>query len=113
MEGIVTPHSILLHPNNRFAYIAATGHDEILTFHFDDATGQLARRGLQCRIVTQRLVIVEIFVAQRDAEDPLRQHLTLLVLDVHRVTRIGQAGIDRVDQTQASVDFAEQQHAGI
>jgi len=42
---ISKPHSVLLHPNRRFAYVAATGHEEILTFHFDDETGELARTG--------------------------------------------------------------------
>jgi 6-phosphogluconolactonase len=45
VEGIRKPHSVLLHPNNRFAYVAATGHEEILTFYFDDETGGLVRTG--------------------------------------------------------------------
>jgi 6-phosphogluconolactonase len=44
-EEIRTPHSVLLHANNRFAYVAATGHEEILAFQFDDDTGNLARGG--------------------------------------------------------------------
>jgi len=45
IEQISKPHSVLLHPNNRFAYVAATGHEEILTFHFDDETGALKQTG--------------------------------------------------------------------
>lgn len=45
VERIITPHSVLVHPNNQFVYVAATGHDEILTFQFDEATGKLTRTG--------------------------------------------------------------------
>ena len=44
-EGHVTPHSVLMHPNNRFLYGAATGVEEVLTFDFDEATGKLTRTG--------------------------------------------------------------------
>lgn len=44
-EGYVTPHSVLMHPDNRLLYVAATGVEEVLTFHFDAATGRLTRTG--------------------------------------------------------------------
>ncbi|MDG2002304.1 MAG: beta-propeller fold lactonase family protein [Novosphingobium sp.] len=45
VEQVITPHSVLMHPNNRFAYVAATGHEEILAFEFDQESGKLTRTG--------------------------------------------------------------------
>ena len=45
VEGITTPHSVLVHPNRRFAYVAATGHEEIHTFRFDTGSGTLCPTG--------------------------------------------------------------------
>ena len=51
----------------------------------------LAGQHRQQRIVAQLLVIVEIFVAQRQPVDALRQHLGHGVLDQCRVAPIGEA----------------------
>jgi len=45
VDGIVTPHFILLQPDNRRAYVAATGHSEILVHDFDPASGRLSFAG--------------------------------------------------------------------
>jgi 6-phosphogluconolactonase len=42
VDGIQKPHCVLVHPNNRFAYVAATGEDQIRQFLFDAATGRLS-----------------------------------------------------------------------
>jgi 6-phosphogluconolactonase len=45
VEQIRTPHNILLHPNNRIVYVAATGHAEVLIFRFDEETGRMTPAG--------------------------------------------------------------------
>lgn len=44
-KGFVTPHSVLVHPDNRLLYLAATGEEEIVTFEFDASAGALTRTG--------------------------------------------------------------------
>ena len=58
----------------------------------------VASRRLQRRIISQRVVIAQIVMAGRNRQQPLSQHLPLLV---HDVSRIEQTGTDRVVQTRA------------
>jgi hypothetical protein len=71
--------------------------------------GQHRKQG----IAAQRGVVVEVFVAQRDAEDALAQHRPLVVHHAGRIARIGQAGGQRVDQPDPPIDLAQQQPAAI
>ena len=56
--------------------------------------GNLAGRRLHGRIVAERLVVVEVFVAGRQAEDPLLEHAALLMHDVDRIARVRQTIAD-------------------
>ncbi len=64
-------------------------------------------------IVAQVLVIVEVLVAERDPEDALGQHVTLLVGDACGVAWVGQGGVQLVDQSQVPIDLAEQQRPAV
>ena len=68
-----------------------------------------AADGLHQRVVAQVLVVVEVLVAQGDAEDSLGQHVPLLVGDPRRVAWVGDDGVEPVDQSQVPVHLAQQQ----
>lgn len=73
---------------------------------------RLSRRA-NSRIVPQRLMFVEIFLAGGQREDPLRQHLPLLVHHVDRIARIVQTPADRLDESQPPIDPPPQQQPGV
>jgi len=58
-------------------------------------------------------VIVEIFVAERQAIDPLRQQLRQRVIDKPLVAVVGKAGGQRAGQTEAGADPAQEGQAAI
>lgn len=70
-------------------------------------------RALPGQIVAQRVVIVEILGAQREAIDALPQQIDLLLGDQLRVAWVGQGGIQRAGQAQASIGRAQKHHATV
>ena len=42
-------------------------------------------------------MVVEVFIAEADSEDTLRQHGFLLMNDEKLITRIGNAAVDRIN----------------
>ena len=58
-------------------------------------------------------MVVEILVAQRDAEDPLGQHGLLVVYCHERVARVGDAGRQPSDQAQLAIRLPQQQPARV
>ena len=54
----------------------------------------------------QLVVIVEVFIAQRQAEDALPHQRLDLVLDIARVAPIDEAGGKAADQPEALVDLS-------
>lgn len=61
----------------------------------------------------ERLVIVEILIAQGDGVDPLGEHGFLIMLDACGVAGVGKSLVECVDQAGSPIDFAEQEDAGI
>ena len=63
--------------------------------------------------MAQLIVVVQILIAERDAEHPLRRHRLDAVLDLRLVAAILEAAGEAPDQPDRSVGGAEQQRAGI
>ena len=53
-------------------------------------------------------MIVFVFVTRSDREDPLGNHLALLVRDSFLASRIGNRVVDRIDQPELGIDLPEQ-----
>ena len=74
---------------------------------------QLASQNRHDGIVAQLIVVVEILVAQRQAEHALADQRRNRVLDLLGITRIAEAGRKAIDQTDRRVRRPEQQCTGI
>ena len=75
--------------------------------------GELAGKGRQDRIVPQLIVIDQVFVAERDAEHPLRHHGLDRVLDLGLGAPIGKAGSEPLQQPDGPIRRPEQQRTGV
>ena len=73
----------------------------------------LADRRLQCQIVAQPIVIVQIFVTLAKTEYALPQQLFGGVFDQRRIARIGQHLRHRLQQAEPLLDLAQQQQPAI
>jgi hypothetical protein len=58
-------------------------------------------------------MIVEVFIAQGDAQDTLGQHGSLGMDGIKGVAWVRDAAIDRIDQTEPLVYLSQQQCPGI
>ena len=65
-------------------------------------------RELPERIVAEVLVVVEVFAARREGEDPLSQQTALRMRDQARIPRIGNRTVQRIDQAELPVGLAQQ-----
>jgi hypothetical protein len=65
------------------------------------------------RVVAKRVVIVQVLVAERDAEHTLADERGDRMLDEPRVSRVAEASSEPPDQIEPSVGGAEQQPAGV
>ena len=65
------------------------------------------------RIVAQLLMIVQVFVAQRQPVDALRKHLTKLVLDQQRRPKVGETRCHALEQADLAIGLAQQQRSTI
>ena len=74
---------------------------------------QLACQHRQRRVLAQLVVIVEVFIAQRQAEDALPDQRLDLMLDIARVASIDEAGGKAPHQPDALVNLPQQQRAGV
>ena len=70
---------------------------------------QLARQHCKRRVLAQLVVIVEVFIAQRQAKDALPHQRLDLMLDIARVAPIGEAGGEATHQPEATIDLSQQQ----
>lgn len=82
------------------------------------APSQSERIGLPARhreqgIVSQRVVIVEVFVTQRQPEDALAQQLLGRVLDQIRVAVVIEASRQLLDQPMPQIDLAQKERAPV
>ncbi len=72
---------------------------------------ELARKHRHQRVVAKLVVIVQVFVAERDAEHALPDERGDRVLDEPRVSRVTETSRQPSNQTQPSVGGAQQQAA--
>ena len=63
--------------------------------------------------MSKSLLIVEIFVSQRQADDALSEHRPLRMLDQIRVAGVGDGLVDRIDQPDVTIRFTHQQRPGV
>jgi hypothetical protein len=75
---------------------------------FDTQGIFLADRHSEQGIEPQLVVIVEIFVTQAKAEDALLEQIHEGVFDKFRIAVIGEAGCQRVDETEFRIDLAQE-----
>ena len=73
--------------------------------------GALAGQGRHRRILAQFVVVVEILVSQRQAEDALAQKRLQPVLDQARIAPVGEASREPADQPKAMIHLPQQQRA--
>jgi hypothetical protein len=73
------------------------------------ALGQCLHHG----IAAERLVVVQIFVAQSDAVDSLGQHRLHVMDDLVRVPRVRDALRQRLGQANFAIHLTQQQPAGV
>ena len=64
-------------------------------------------------ILPQALMIVEVFITEGNPEDPLGQQGPLRMGDEEGVAGIGEAGVDRIDQTQRSIHLTQQHGSAV
>jgi len=74
---------------------------------------QFAGQHRQHRVVTQRVVVDQVFVAERQAEHPLPHQGADLMLDQLRGTAIPEAQSEPVDQPDRPIRRSQQQRPGI
>ncbi|BCB73025.1 hypothetical protein HMEPL2_33760 [Vreelandella aquamarina] len=69
--------------------------------------------GLQSDVVTQRMVVVEILIAQRQAEHALSNQGFRSVLAALRVSRIAQSASYRARQPHLTIELTQQQDTAV
>ena len=74
---------------------------------------QLARQHREGRVLAQLVVVVEVLVAQRQAEDALPDQRLHFMLDVARVAPVAEARREPPHQRQALVHLSQQQRPGV
>jgi hypothetical protein len=75
--------------------------------------GRLASSQLQHGVDAKGLMVIEVFVAQGDRRDPLRDQGALVVDDQGGVAGVGDGRVQSIEQPDPLGDLAEQQCAGI
>ncbi len=75
--------------------------------------GAFARQHRHDRIVAELVVVDQILVAERDADDPLHHQRLDVVLDQVLITPVNKAASETPGQADRSVSGAQQQRAGI
>ena len=74
---------------------------------------QLARQHRKRRVLAQFVMIVEVFIPQGQPEDALSHQCLDLMLDIARITPIGEAVGEATHQPDASVYLSQQQRASV
>jgi hypothetical protein len=74
---------------------------------------RLVDAGGQRRIEAQRIVVDQVLVAEREAEDALAQQVWKRVLDGVRNSVVDEAGGQPLGQSQFAVSSGEQRHAAV
>jgi hypothetical protein len=73
----------------------------------------LADQDGEQRIEAESVVVVEVFVAQAQAEDTLAEELGQGVFDELGVAIVGEAACEGVEEAEGVIDFAEEQAARV
>jgi hypothetical protein len=68
---------------------------------------------IEARIVAQPVVVVEVGVAERRADDPLADHRANLVLDEIGIAPVGERRRGSIGQPDRRVGLGEQQRAAV
>ena len=68
---------------------------------------------LKSQIVTQFVMVIEIFVALTQSIDPLAQQGQLIMSDIARIPWIGQGRVNGFEQPQVPVGLAKQQQTAV
>jgi hypothetical protein len=74
---------------------------------------QLARQHRERRVLAQLVMVIEIFVTQRQAKHALSDQGGDLMLDVASVTPIDEAVGKAADQPETSIDLSQQQRTRV
>ena len=74
---------------------------------------ELAGQHRQHRVMPQFVVVVQVLVAERDADDALHHHGLDLVLHQFGGARVGEAGGEPLGQPDGTIGLAQQQGTGI
>ena len=74
---------------------------------------ELARQNRQNRVMAQHVMVIEVFVAQRDPEHPLAHQRRHLVLDQLRAARVAEARRKAPHQADRAIGRAQEQRSGI
>ena len=74
---------------------------------------ELAEQHAENRIAAKLVVVVEVLIAERQAEDALCHQGLHLVPDVIRMAGVAEAGGEAVDEPDGLVRLAQQQRAGV
>ena len=69
--------------------------------------------GLQKRVATEGVMVVEILVGRRNSVDPLGQERPLIVYDEQGIARIVEDIVDRVEQADPAVHLAQERQAAV
>jgi len=64
-------------------------------------------------VAAERLMVVEVLVAQGDGRDPLGDHGVLVVDDECGISGVGDGGVEGIEEPEVVSDLAEQQGAGV
>jgi hypothetical protein len=75
--------------------------------------GELASERRQHRVMAQLIVVDEVLIAERDAEDALRHHRPDAVLDLRPNPHVIEAGCEPFQQPDRPIGRAEQQRPGV
>ena len=75
--------------------------------------GQLPGQRRERRVLAQFVVVVEVLVAQCQAEDPLADQRLDLMLHIARVTPVAETLREPTDQPKATIHLAQQQAARV
>ena len=68
---------------------------------------QLPRQHRERRVLAQRVVVVEVLIAQCQAEDPLAHQPLDLMLNIARVAPVPETLREPTDQPQATIHLAQ------
>jgi hypothetical protein len=80
---------------------------------FPIVVGRLTDGELESGVSAEGLMVVEIFIARGEGDDPLGEHGLLVVEDQWQPARVRNGSIESVEESQSLADLSEQEDARI